>query len=165
MDLMGMHDYLLGGGGGRKMDGGIHTWRFVKPGERMRGGKDDSVHDSQLSQVASRMLMDGKPTTADQVRVREALTKTSDHEMFLLQGAGGSAATNHVQMHKAAARNTPRTLHNQFIAKEMIRRAGRATIEHIGGPGSTVLINCTPRSARVQAVRGENNCGDKPVDR
>ena len=146
-----MSDHLLAGGGGPRRVGGVPTFRFIRPGEQKRGGNDASLHSTQLSQVASRMLVDGLPTTR-RPPTRDAITKTSDNYHFLLDQST-SAATHTLQ--KRACPKSSRTLYNEFVKKAALESAVRARVEHLGGTGS-VLIPCTARSARVQVVRGEN---------
>ena len=144
-------DHLLAGGGGPRRLGGVPTFRFIRPGEQKRGGNDGSLQSTQFSQVASRMLVDGLPTTR-RPPTRDTITKTSDNYAFL-RDHSSSAAAHKLQKH--ACPKSARTLYNEYVKKEALESAVRARTEHLGGPGS-VLIPCTARSARVQVVRGEN---------
>mmetsp|Transcript_48802 Transcript_48802/g.110753 ORF Transcript_48802/g.110753 Transcript_48802/m.110753 type:complete len:293 (-) Transcript_48802:318-1196(-) len=163
MDLLLISDNV----GGALKNGGIRRLRFVKPGRRNRGTREEDSslqNDTYLSSVGSRMLMgaefeDAGITAEAPIRKRSTcnqITATSADQNPQLLIHTAPPKPNH-DNESSRSRETPlpscRTLYNQRVEKEVRTVAGRAGIEHLGG-GNAVLIECTPRSARIENGRG-----------
>ena len=152
MDLLTINDHLMAGGGGRLKDGGVPCVRFFKAGGKLRGSDaNDPVQSNQFSNVASRMLMDGLPT-ARAPKIRSKVTETSDNYLFLNHTTSGAATSRRLQ--RRTVPKSARTHYEEYIAREAVKCAARAQTNHISGWGS-VLIQCTPRSCRMDI---ENGC-------
>jgi len=152
MDLLLLNDRI----GGPLKHGGVAMPRFVKPCRRNRGVESDGSvvkSDTFLSSMGSRMLADG-PAPPVTTKLKTTVTAASGdaNTLFVIEaGLPGYGDTNAAKRKVASATAVPlksaRALYNNRLAHESVKCAGRAAVDHIG-MGSSVLIDCTPRSAR-----------------
>lgn len=153
MDLLLLNDKL----GGRLKDGGIAFPRFVVPGRRQRGteGGEPNISDTFLSASGSRMMLDEHPREpAEPHKVNYAVTRASgDQNSFFVLNAKATPREKADPALQSAPLVSARTQHNKRMAKELRSIAARAGQVHIGAGNSSVLIDCTPRSARWEPGR------------
>jgi len=153
MDLLLLNDKL----GGRLKDGGIAFPRFVVPGRRQRGteGGESKVSDTFLSASGSRMMLDVHPREpAEPHKVNYSVTRASgDQNSFFVLNAKVTPREKADSTLQPAPLVSARTQHNKRMAKELRSIAARAGQVHIGAGNSSVLIDCTPRSARWEPGR------------